>query len=339
MMDNMGQWLPYFWAYLIAFSILVYIIVDGYDFGVAMLFPFAKTDEEREQIIGSIAPFWDGNETWLIIVGACLFGAFPAIYAIFLSAFYIPVVLLLAGLIFRGVSFEFREQALKERGLWEWGFVGGSAVATIVQGAAIGTLILGLPIEGTTYIGNGWDWLSPFPVMCGIGLCVGYMMLGAGWLIIKTDGRIQQLARKQIKYLSIAFSIFVGASFFMTMGIDNQTFKVWSDGEVWHWIYPLIGFSGLILAIVSSKSEEAPEWMPFFSVSIVIFSAFSSLAVSFWPYMMPYSLTIEESAAPTASLEFMFWGAIFMFPLVIFYFLKVYHFFKDKEDPVKYEIR
>lgn len=338
MFGDMSSWLPYFWAYIIAFAILVYIIVDGYDLGVAMLFPFAKDDEERNAIIGSIAPFWDGNETWLIIVGACLFGAFPAIYAIFLSAFYIPVVLLLVGLIFRGVSFEFREQALKARGLWEWGFVGGSAVVTIVQGAAIGTMILGLPIEGTTYIGDGWDWLSPFPVLCGVGLCIGYMMLGSGWLILKSTGRIQELARRQMKFLAIGFMVFVAIAFFITLGIDNQTFKIWRHGDILHWIYPIIGFIGIFLAIYSSKRENAPEWMPFFGSCIVMFSAFASLAVSFWPYMLPYSLTIEAAAAPTVSLEFMFWGVIFMMPLVIFYFLKIYHFFKGKTDPVGYDI-
>lgn len=336
LLDTMEQWLPYFWAYLIAFSILIYIIVDGYDLGVAMLFPFTKNEDERNQMIGAIAPFWDGNETWLVIVGACLFGAFPAVYAIFLSAFYIPVVLLLVGLIFRGVSFEYREQALKNRGLWEWGFVVGSTVATIVQGAAIGTLIMGLPINGTTYVGDGWDWLAPFPVLCGVGLCIGYSMLGAGWLILKTDGAVQNRARKQLRALSVIFSVFVAVAFAITLDFDSQTWINWRDDMTFSWIFPAIGFIALFVGYATTKASS--EKLPFITNCLIMFSAFSSLAVSFWPYMLPYSLTIEEAAAPTVSLEFMFWGAIFMMPLVVFYFLKVYNFFKGKTKPVGYEI-
>lgn len=334
----MDAWLPYFWASLIAFSIFVYIIVDGYDFGVAMLFPFAKTDEERNELIGSIAPFWDGNETWLIIVGATLFGAFPAIYAIFLSAFYIPVVLLLVGLIFRGVSFEFREQALKHRGFWEWGFVIGSLVASIVQGAAIGTLIMGLPINGTTYVGHGWDWLAPFPVLCGVGLSIGYAMLGAGWLILKTDGAVAQRARKAAKGLSMAFAVFILLAFIITAGMDIPTRKVWFQGPLWHWVFPILGFLGLGMVWKSAGNTEAHERTTFASACLMFLSAYGALAVSFWPYMMPYSLTIEQAAAPLASLEFMFWGAVVMFPLVVFYFLRIYHMFAGKSSPVGYEI-
>lgn len=333
---QMEKWLPYFWAYLIAFSIFIYIIVDGYDLGVGILFPFAKTDEERNTMIGAIAPFWDGNETWLIIVGACLFGAFPSIYAIFLSAFYIPVVLLLIGLIFRGVSFEFREQALKHRGYWEWGFVIGSTVATIVQGAAIGTMILGLPISGTTYVGTGWDWLAPFPVLCGVGLCIGYSMLGAAWLILKTDGDVQNRARKQLKGLSVAFTIFVAVAFALTLDFDSQTWGNWRDGNILNWLAPLVGFIGLFTIYGSSNGKC--DKTPIISTVLLMFSAFSSLAISFWPYMLPYTLTIEEAAAPLASLEFMFWGAIFMMPLVVFYFIRIYFFFKGKTQPVGYDV-
>ena len=335
-LESMSPWLPYFWAGLIAFSILVYIIVDGYDFGAAMLFATAKTEEERNTVIGAIAPFWDGNETWLIIVGACLFGAFPAIYAIFLSAFYLPVVLLLIGLIFRGVAFEYREQALKARGMWEWGFVIGSAVATIVQGAAIGTLIMGLPIDGTTYVGNGWDWLAPFPVLCGLGLMVGYSMLGAGWLILKTEGVVATRARAQLRGLSVAFCIFVLVAFLITQGVDLPVRHAWEKAPLWHWIVPALGFVGLLGAFRTSRHDCPHERAPFAWCMLIMASAFGSLALSFWPYMMPYSLTIEQSAAPVVSLQFMFWGAIVMFPLVVFYFLRVYHMFAGKSGPVGY---
>ncbi len=337
-LESMSPWLPYFWAGLVAFSILFYIIVDGYDFGVGMLFATAKNDTERNTVIGAIAPFWDGNETWLIIVGACLFGAFPAIYAIFLSAFYLPVVLLLVGLIFRGVAFEYRQQALKARGIWEWGFVIGSAVATIVQGAAIGTMILGLPIQGTTYVGNGWEWLAPFPVLCGIGLVIGYAMLGAGWLILKTEGVVATRARAQLRVLSIAFCVFILIAFLLTQDIDLQVRRAWENAALWQWLVPAIGFISLAGAFRSSRHDCPHERAPFTWAMLIFVSAFGSLAFSFWPYMMPYSLTIEQAAAPAVSLQFMFWGAIIMFPLVIFYFLRIYHLFSGKTDPIGYEL-
>lgn len=334
----MAPWLPYFWAGLIAFAIFVYIIADGYDFGAAMLFATAKNESERNAVIGAIAPFWDGNETWLIIVGACLFGAFPTVYAIFLSAFYLPVALLLIGLIFRGVAFEYREQALRARGLWEWGFVIGSAVAAIVQGAAIGTLILGLPIQGTTYVGNGWDWLSPFPVLCGIGLAIGYAMLGAGWLILKTEGAVAKRSRAQLRGLCVAFCVFILVAFLFTQGIDVQVRRTWENAPLWYWLVPAIGFIALYGAFRSTHHDCSHERAPFAWAMLIFSSAFGSLALSFWPYMLPYSLTIEQAAAPAVSLQFMFWGAIIMFPLVIFYFLRVYHVFTGKTDPIGYEI-
>lgn len=337
-LESMSSWLPYFWAGLIAFSILVYIIVDGYDFGVGMLFATAQDDNERNAIIGAVAPFWDGNETWLVIVGACLFGAFPVIYAIFLSAFYLPVVLLLIGLIFRGVAFEYRHHALKARGIWEWGFVIGSAVAAIVQGAAIGTMILGLPVDGTTYVGNGWEWLAPFPVLCGVGLVIGYAMLGAGWLILKTEGAVAKRARSQLRGLSIAFSVFIFIAFLITQQIDLQVRRSWETAPLWHWLVPALGFIGLLGVFKSSRHDCPHEQVPFAWAMLIFVSAFGALALSFWPYMMPYSLTIEQAAAPAVSLQFMFWGAIIMFPLVIFYFLRVYHFFTGKTDPVGYEL-
>ena len=337
-LESMSLWLPYFWASLIAVAILIYIILDGYDLGAAILFATAKNDQERNTVIGAIAPFWDGNETWLVIVGACLFGAFPAIYAIFLSAFYLPVVLLLIGLIFRGVAFEYREHALRTRGLWEWGFVIGSAIATIVQGAAIGTLILGLPIDGTTYIGDGWDWLAPFPVLCGIGLVIGYSMLGAGWLILKTEGEVARRSRAQLRGLSIAFSLFVFIAFMITQYIDLPVRRAWESAALWHWIGPALGFVGLFGAFRTSHQDSPHQRAPFAWSALIIASAFGSLALSFWPYMMPYSLTIEQAAAPSVSLQFMFWGAILTFPLVGFYFLRIYQIFSGKTDPVGYEL-
>ena len=246
------------------------------------------------------------------------------------------MLLLLIGLIFRGVAFEYREQALKARGLWEWGFVIGSAVASIVQGAAVGTLIMGLPIDGTTYVGHGWDWLAPFPVLCGLGLAIGYSMLGAGWLILKTDGVVATRARAQLRGLSVAFCLFILAAFLVTQRIDLPVRHAWEQAPLWQWAVPALGFVGLLGAFRSSRREATHELAPFAWCGLIMASAFGSLALSFWPYMMPYSLTIEQAAAPAVSLQFMFWGAVVMFPLVVFYFLRVYHLFSGKTAPVGY---
>ena len=209
-------------------------------------------------------------------------------------------------------------------------------MVTIVQGAAIGTMILGLPIEGTTYVGNGWDWLAPFPVLCGVGLVLGYSMLGAGWLILKTEGAVAQRARAQLRGLSIAFSVFILVAFLVTQGIDLQVRHAWEQAPIWHFVVPALGFIGLLGAFKTSRHDCPHERAPFAWAMLMFVSAFGSLALSFWPYMMPYSLTIEQAAAPAVSLQFMFWGAIVMFPLVVFYFLRVYHMFSGKTDPVGY---
>src|SRR5271166_83184 len=186
--------LSVFWAGVIAASILIYVILDGFDLGVGILFGTTRAEEHRLQMLNTIAPFWDGNETWLVVVGASLFAAFPVVYAVFLGAFYIPVLLLLFGLIFRGIAFEFRERTERMRWLWDWGFVLGSTVVAFVQGAAIGAMMKGIPVANGQYAGSAFDWLAPFPVLTGIGLVFGYALLGAGWLALKSHGELRDWA-------------------------------------------------------------------------------------------------------------------------------------------------
>ena len=183
-----ASWLAIFWAGLIAFAILVYVLLDGFDLGVGILFGTTGNEVFRGRMMSAIAPVWDGNETWLILVGASLFGAFPIIYAIFLPAFYLPVALLLFSLIFRGVAFEFRYRTKRMRWLWDWGFFLGSLIAAFVQGAAIGTMVQELPVVGGRYAGGSFEWVNAFSILCGVGLVIGYALLGASWLVLKTSG-------------------------------------------------------------------------------------------------------------------------------------------------------
>ena len=179
------------------------MILDGFDLGVGILFGTTKDTSLRSQMIAAISPFWDGNETWLVVVGASLFATFPVVYAVFLPAFYFPVLLMLLGLIFRGVAFEFRNRGAAG-GLWDWGFFIGSAVAAFVQGAAVGAMIRGIPVVNNQYAGGPFEWLMPLPVLTGIGLVLGYALLGAGWLVMKSEGALRDWARARIPWLAIA---------------------------------------------------------------------------------------------------------------------------------------
>jgi hypothetical protein len=195
--------LALFWAGVIACAILLYVILDGLDLGVGVLFGTTREEAHRVRMMGTIAPFWDGNETWLVVIGAGLFAAFPDVYAVFLGAFYLPVLLLLLGLIFRGVAFEFRFRSERMRWLWDWGFFLGSTVVAFVQGAAVGAMIRGIPIVDGQYAGSPFGWLHPFPVLTGIGLVLGYALLGAGWLVLKSDGELRDWAYARIRWLAV----------------------------------------------------------------------------------------------------------------------------------------
>jgi cytochrome d ubiquinol oxidase subunit II len=197
--------LALFWAGAIALSIIVYVILDGFDLGVGVLFGTTNEDTKRVQMMNAIAPFWDGNETWLVIIGASLFAAFPVVYAVFLCAFYLPVLLLLFGLIFRGVAFEFRNRAGNMRWFWDWGLFLGSVVVAFVQGAAIGAMMRGVPVVNGQYTGDAFGWLHPFSELTGIGLMLGYALLGAGWLVLKSEGTLRTWAYARIPRLSEEF--------------------------------------------------------------------------------------------------------------------------------------
>src|ERR1700739_2012119 len=180
-----------FWTALLALSILLYVLLDGFDLGIGMLYGLTRDEEKRRIMLSAVAPIWDGNETWLVVAGVILWGAFPIVYATLLSAFYLPLLVMLAGLILRGVAFEFRHRTEQARWLWDWSFAGGSLAATFIQGLPVGALFEGLPMANGQYSGGDFGWLSPFAVLCGVGLCVGYALLGAGWLVNKceADGR------------------------------------------------------------------------------------------------------------------------------------------------------
>jgi cytochrome bd ubiquinol oxidase subunit II len=318
--------LALFWAAAIAFAILVYVILDGFDLGVGILFGVAENEARRDHMLATIAPFWDGNETWLVLIGASLFGAFPMVYAIFLPAFYIPVLLMLFGLIFRGVAFEFRYRGAK--GFWDGGFFVGSLVAAFVQGAAVGAMIRGIPVVNGQYAGGAFAWLAPLPVLTGIGLVLGYALLGAGWLVMKSDDELREWARERIPWLAILVLAVLVLTFNEAV-FERQRIGADLSDRLWGVVFPGLGL--LAMAGVFIGVRERRDAMPFAMTVVFFIASFLTLAVLFWPYMIPYQVTMNEAAAPDKTLAFLFWGAgAFVLPVIVIYTAVVYWVFRGK---------
>src|ERR1700738_4545433 len=218
-----------FWATLLAVSILMYVLLDGFDLGIGMLFGVAASERRRHAMISAVAPIWDGNETWLVVSGVILWGAFPVVYSILMSAFYLPVLLMLAGLILRGVAFEFRSKTERLRWIWDAAFAGGSLVAAFTQGLMVGALVEGLPIAGGDYIGGNFGWFSPFAVLCGAGLCIGYTMLGACWLVKKCQAEIRDSAYRLIPYLAVVLLVFLIVVFAYALAEHLRVIGLWLE--------------------------------------------------------------------------------------------------------------
>jgi cytochrome bd ubiquinol oxidase subunit II len=317
--------LALFWAGVIALAILVYVILDGFDLGVGILFGTTGDETLRDEMMAAIAPFWDGNETWLVVVGTSLFAAFPTAYAVFLPAFYIPVLLLLFGLIFRGVAFEFRHAGARK--LWNRGFFVGSAVAAFVQGAAVGAMIRGIPVAGGQYAGGAYEWLALLPVLCGVGLVLGYALLGAGWLVLKCEGALREWARRRIPWFAVAVLVVLAAAFNETLA-ERERIATDLEDRSWGLIFPAIGL--LAMAGVFLGVRWRRDGLPFIMTVLFFVAAFLTLAVLFWPYMIPYRITVANAAAPDASLAFLFWGAVVVLPVISLYTITVYWLFRGK---------
>lgn len=319
-----------FWTAALALSILLYVLLDGFDLGVGMLLALMPGERGRRHMLSAIAPVWDGNETWLVVAGTILFGVFPLVYATLLSAFYLPIIIMLAGLILRGVSFEFREKS-RHPAFWTWCFILGALVATFVQGVAIGALVEGLPVEGGRYAGGAFSWLSPFAVLCGIALVLGYALLGAGWLTRKTSDDVQAFAFGILPKLLLAVLVLLAAIFAYSLTLHLAVMDRWLQRPVLI-VFPAIG--ALACAATAIAIRRRMELAPFLCAAAIFAAAFATLAVSFYPYIIPFSITIAEAAAPPSSQAFMFWGAgIFVLPITLIYTLAVYFVFKGKVDP------
>jgi cytochrome bd ubiquinol oxidase subunit II len=325
--------LPVIWAGLIAFAVLAYVLLDGFDLGIGILFPFLKNRDERHLAMSTIAPVWDGNETWLVLGGGGLFAVFPLAYAIVMPALYPLIIAMLLGLIFRGVAFEFVHRTQRMRALWEVGFWGGSLVAALAQGMSLGALVQGIAVNGRGYGGGNWDWLTPFSVLTALALVVGYAMLGATWLILKTEGETLTRARRFAMPLGVALIALIGAVSIATPFLRPEYLARWFGwpSGAWSAIVPVL----LALAIwqLWTGLRNQDHRRPFLATAAIFVLAYAGLGVSFYPNLVPPALTIAEAAAPDKSLLFLLVGAVVLIPMILAYTAYSYWVFRGKVRP------
>lgn len=326
----MGLDLPLLWAGIIGFGVMMYVVMDGFDLGVGMLFPFFRRKEDRDVMMNSVAPIWDGNETWMVLGGAGLFGAFPLAYAVILPALYIPLILMLIGLVFRGVAFEFRFKSERTRPLWDLAFIGGSAVASLMQGIALGALIEGIEVENREYAGGTFDWLSPFSLFVGLGVISGYLLLGCGWLVLKTEGELQARCWRLVLPLTAAMLAVIGGVSLWTPLANQAVADRWFAFPDILFFLPVPLLVLLVAFLMLRAVQRQHERWPFLLALCLFFLGYSGLAISLWPNIVPPSISIWDAASPPASQGFLIIGVAFLIPVILAYTAYSYWVFRGK---------
>ncbi len=322
--------LPLIWGGLIATAVLLYVLLDGFDLGIGILFPFAPSHECRDKMMHSIAPFWDGNETWLVLGGGGMFAAFPLAYSIVMPAMYIPVIVMLLCLIFRGVAFEFRFKANTSRPLWDHAFHFGSLGATFMQGTILGAYVQGIRVEGRAFSGGAFDWLSAFSVTCGFALVAGYVLLGATWMIMKAEGPLQAWARRCASYILIFVAIFMGIVSLWVPYLDTGIRGRWFSPEWFWWLLPIpLATMGLFVVLFTAL-RRGRDIAPFLLTLAIFLMGYIGLVVSLWPSIVPYQVSLWQAAAAPESLSLLLVGAVIMLPVVLGYTGYCYYLFRGK---------
>lgn len=323
--------LPLIWYALIGTAIFLYILLDGFDLGVGILFPFAPTEQCRDRMMNSIAPFWDGNETWLVLGGGGLFAAFPLAYAILMPAFYIPIILMLLGLIFRGVAFEFRFKAEgKSRRIWDYSFHFGSLVATFMQGMVLGTFVHGIAVDGRNFSGGPFDWLNAFSVMTGVALVTGYALLGATWVIMKTEADTQAWARKCAEYVLVYVIVFMGLVS-LSMPLMNTDIKaLWFSLPNFYFLQPMPILSVVFFVLLWRDLRSDREFRPFFLTLGIFLMNYIGIGISTWPWLVPFKVTLWDAAAAPESQSLLLLGTAFLLPCILAYTGYCFYVFRGK---------
>lgn len=324
--------LPLLFAGILAFIIIMYVILDGFDLGIGILFPFTGNEKERDQMMNSVAPVWDGNETWLVFGGAMLYGAFPMVYGLLLPMLYMPLMLMLIALIFRGVSFEFRFKAQKSKPLWNWVFAISSVSATFFQGVVLGAFVQGFPINAAGQTINDPDWLTPFSLLTGIALICGYGLLGATWLIIKCEGRLQRKMRHYARGLLIITSFMLVLVSIWTPLHSPEIFNRWYSFPNTLFLSPLPLLTMWFIYKVWLSLVRNDERKPFLYSIMIFLCAYAGIGLSVYPYLIPHQVTLWQAAAPNSTLIFILVGVVIMLPILLAYTLYAYHVFRGKSN-------
>jgi cytochrome d ubiquinol oxidase subunit II len=318
------------WAFIIAFAVFAYVVMDGFDLGIGILFPTFRVGKGRNRAMNSIAPVWDGNETWLVLGGGGLFAAFPLAYAVILPATYPLIIAMLLGLVFRGVAFEYRWRDPAHEKFWDAAFFGGSVVAAMAQGMTLGALLQGIEVEGRAYAGSWWDWLTPYTFLTGLGTVAGYALLGSTWLIWKLDGGVQAHARYVALRAAIATIVLMGAVSLYNITMNAEYAAHWLAVPQIYYAAPVPVITGLVaIALIRAIRGDAHS-APFWLALALFFLGMAGLGVTIWPNVVPPGITIWDAAAPKRSPVFMLIGVAITLPLIIGYTAWAYWVFRGK---------
>lgn len=329
-MDSIHFWLPVVWAAIIGIAVAMYVILDGFDLGLGILFPFTPEEARRDVMMNSVAPFWDGNETWLVLGGGGLFVAFPLAYAVLMPALYLPIILMLLGLIFRGVAFEFRWTAKPSHEFWDNAFAWGSIVATFMQGVVLGGFLQGIHVENRAFAGGALDWLAPFPIFTGFALLAGYALLGTTWLVMKTEGELATNARRWAQQLLlVVLATMVIVSLWTPLAFDRIAER-WFTWPNLLYLSPVPLLTAVAAFTCWHGLRTGRDAMPFLSAVAMFLLGFVGLAISNVPYLIPPTLTFWDTAAVPESQIFMLIGVLLMLPLILGYTVFVYWTFRGK---------
>lgn len=326
--------LPLIWGILIATAVFLYVLLDGFDLGCGILFPFAPSNKCRSKIMNSIAPFWDGNETWLVLGAGGLFVAFPPAYSIIMSAFYMPVILMLVGLIFRGVAFEFRFKShnLKQQKIWDNSFHYGSILAAFMQGVILGNFIQGIEAENRIFSGGALDWVNGFAIITGIAMIFGYALLGSTWLIMKTAKETQIWARKTARYVLIYVGIFMSIITITMPFIDSRIINLWFSLPNILFLAPIPIISIIAFLKLYFALNSKAEFSPFLLTISLFFLSYLGICISLYPWIVPYEMDLWQAAATSTSQSIVLIGVVAFLPVVLTYTGYVYYVFRGKSS-------
>jgi cytochrome d ubiquinol oxidase subunit II len=329
----MGVDLPLIWAIIILFGVMMYVVMDGFDLGIGLLYPFFADRTERDVMMNTVAPVWDGNETWLVLGGAGLLAAFPLAYSVVLTAFYLPLIFMLLGLIFRGVAFEFRFKASDaRRHWWDKAFIGGSVVATFFQGVTLGGFISGIEVVNRSYAGGALDWLTPFSLFTGLGLLAAYALLGCTWLIFKTAGDLQRRMVALARPLTLIMLAVIVIISLWTPYAHPEIARRWFTFPNILWFSPVPLLVVLTTGLLLRSLRGEPNAGPFVLTLFLVFLGYSGLGISLFPYIIPPTISIWDAAAPPQSLGFTLVGALLIIPMILGYTAWSYYVFRGKVD-------